>query len=264
MVGGGQVERNRHLPRHQQGGLRRGGFCDPALRLIDARGESGREYTVFSDSQAAVARVRHTDCGSAQALASAAVDYSYQISARGNSISLRWTPAHQGVDGNEQADAWARRAAERREGRASPDYLREASLAHLTRISTERRVADRGRWIREHVGRKHRYCTPPGGKMRKELGKVKKERAARFYQLLSGHAAMAPTFGASARPPATGAGGADQESGRRATTSSSGADAGLQRSAAYGRASRETAAPGPPRCASSSETRAQRRQFWGS
>ena len=68
-----------------------------ALRLIDARGECGREYTDFSDSQAAVARVRHTDCGPAQALASAAVDYSYQISARGNSISLRWTPAHHGL-----------------------------------------------------------------------------------------------------------------------------------------------------------------------
>ena len=100
------------------------------------------------------------------------VDFSYQIRSRGNDISLRWTPAHQGVDGNEQADAWAKRAAERREGRADPAYLREASLSKLTRVSTERRTTQTGRWIREHVGRRHRYHPPPGGRMRKELGRV--------------------------------------------------------------------------------------------
>ena len=163
-----------------------------ALRLIDSRGEFGKEYTIFSDSQAAIARAQHTDCGPAQALASAAVDLSHQISARGCSVSLRWTPAHQGVEGNEQADARARRAAERREEQADPDFLRETSLSHLTRISTEKRATQTGQWIREHVGRRHRYCPPPGGKMRKELGKVQKERAGRFYQLLSGHAATAP------------------------------------------------------------------------
>ena len=83
--------------------------------------------------------------------------FSYKVRSRGNDISIRWTPAHQGVDGNEQADAWAKRAAEGREGRADPAYLREASLSHLTRISTEKRATDTGQWIRSHVKRKHRY-----------------------------------------------------------------------------------------------------------
>ena len=48
-----------------------------AIRLLDARGECGRSYTVFSDSQAAIARAQHTDCGPAQALASAVVVFSY-------------------------------------------------------------------------------------------------------------------------------------------------------------------------------------------
>ena len=48
------------------------------------------------------------------------------------------------------------------------------------------------RRIREHVGRRHRYRPPPGGRMRRELGRVRKELAGRFYQLLSGHATTAP------------------------------------------------------------------------
>ena len=42
----------------------------------------------------------------------------------------------QGVEGNKQADATARAAAER-EGRAEPAYLLEASLAHLSRKTTK-------------------------------------------------------------------------------------------------------------------------------
>ena len=40
---------------------------------------------------------------------------------------MRWTPAHLGVEENEHADALAKRAAEGEEGRASPEYLGEAS-----------------------------------------------------------------------------------------------------------------------------------------
>ena len=50
--------------------------------------------------------------------------------------------------------------------------------------------------------------------MRKELGRVRKEVASRFYQLLSGHAATAPTFSVLASLPATGVGGVDRESDR--------------------------------------------------
>ena len=238
-------------------------FAIQAIRLLNARGECGRSYTIFSDSQAAVARAQRTDCGPDQALASAVVSFSCEIRSRGNDINIRWTPAHQGVDGNEQADAWARRAEEGVEGRADPVYLREASLSHLTRISAERRATDTGQWISSHVKRKHRYRPPPGGKMRRELGKVRKELAGRFYQLLSGHVAVAPpTYSCLARPPTTGAGGADQESDRPATIFSLGADAGPPRSAGFGRASRGTAASGPPRSVSFSEIRAPHRRFW--
>lgn len=40
-----------------------------AIRLLNERGETRREYTVFSDAQAAIARVQHNRWGPAQALA---------------------------------------------------------------------------------------------------------------------------------------------------------------------------------------------------
>ena len=45
-----------------------------AVRLLNERGEEGQAYTTFSDSQAAVARIQHSDCGPAQALARAAIE----------------------------------------------------------------------------------------------------------------------------------------------------------------------------------------------
>ena len=163
-----------------------------AVDLLDARGETGQSYAIFSDSQAAIFRVLHEECGPAQALARATIEASRRLRARGNDVTIRWTPSHQGVPGNERADTGARAAAAGDRETASPTYLREASLSHLTRLATETRSAETSRWIRERVKRKHRYRPPPGGKMRSELRAVRKERAGRFYQLMTGHAATAP------------------------------------------------------------------------
>ena len=59
---------------------------------------------------------------------------------RGNSLAVRWTPAHAGVEENEQADEAARRAAEGGGDRAGPDFLREASLSRLLRVIAEARA----------------------------------------------------------------------------------------------------------------------------
>ena len=162
-----------------------------AIRLLDERGEAGREYAVFSDAQAAIARMQHDRCGPAQVLAKAVISTTDDFYRRGNTLSLRWTPSHVGVEGNEQADRAAKRAAEGEGERAEPEYLREASLAHLMRKTTEERSEAAREWVRGHVGRRHRYRPPPGGKLRKGLARTREELAGRFYQLLSGHAATA-------------------------------------------------------------------------
>ena len=66
----------------------------------------------------------------------AAVD---ELHERGNSSTVRWTPAHAGVEGNEQADEAARHAAEEGGASAGHSFLREASLSHLMRKTTEAR-----------------------------------------------------------------------------------------------------------------------------
>ena len=163
-----------------------------AIRLLSDRGETGVSYTVFSDSQAAMFRLLHEECGLAQVLARAAITASQELRARGSDITIRWTPSHRGVAGNERADALAKKGAAGELRWESPDYLREASLAHLTRKITEARSLETSSWIRAHVKRRHRYRPPPGGKIRQELRAARKEVAGRYYQLLSGHAATAP------------------------------------------------------------------------
>ena len=162
-----------------------------AVRLLNGRGEEGQAYTVFSDSQVVVAQIQHDDCGPAQALARAVVDMAYELRQRGNSITVRRDPAHLSEESNKHADATAKRAAGGEEDRASPEYLGEASLSHLTRKTTEARSRATREWIRDHVRRERRYRPPPRGKLRKGLGKVRRELAGRFYQLLPGHAAAA-------------------------------------------------------------------------
>ena len=162
-----------------------------ALDEFNSRGESSRRYTIFSDSQAAISRAQHDQTGPGQTLAVRVIGTAETLAARGNTVTLRWTPSHAGVTGNEQADRAAKRAAEGREEEADQEYLREASLSHLVRTTTEARASATAEWIRNHCGRRRRYHPPRGGKMRKELGKCPKELASRFYQLMSGHAAIA-------------------------------------------------------------------------
>ena len=104
-----------------------------AVRLLNDRGETGGSYTVFSDSQAAIFRLLHEECGPAQALAREAIEASQELRSRGCDITIRWTPSHRGVTGNERADALAKQVAAGELAQADPAYLREASLAHLTR-----------------------------------------------------------------------------------------------------------------------------------
>ena len=76
------------------------------LKIINQRKESG-QHTIFSDSASAVDRARTDSMGPGQRPATATHEVGGHISGRSSATTIRWTPAHQGVEGNEAARTWA-------------------------------------------------------------------------------------------------------------------------------------------------------------
>ena len=94
-----------------------------------------------------------------------------------------------------RADGYAKAAADQSapcDDDETPDELRrEASLSYMTRTATEARSRAMAEWITDHVAARHWYRPPPGrGLRRQHLRSVRKELAGRFYQFLSGRAAI--------------------------------------------------------------------------
>ena len=162
-----------------------------ALRVFDERGQSGKEYTIFSDCQPAIQRARSDQPGLGQCWTCAIIEVASRPVARGNSIDIRWTPAHRGVRGNEVADSMAKEATGG-QTRDVPDQIRwQASLPHLSRRATERRSETTAQWIRDHVRPERRYVPPGGlGFRKRAMRRVRKSTAQPYYQLMSGHAAI--------------------------------------------------------------------------
>ena len=82
-----------------------------ALRVVEAREQTGRKYTIISGSQAAIRRAAMDSLGPGQQWARAIVEVADRVMARGNEISIIWVPAHRGVPGNEVVDGMAKTAA---------------------------------------------------------------------------------------------------------------------------------------------------------
>ena len=85
-----------------------------ALKVFDERGQSGKEYTIFSDCQPAIQRARADQLGPGQCWARAIIEVASRLRARGNSTDIPWAPAHRGIKGNEVADGMAKEVAEGR------------------------------------------------------------------------------------------------------------------------------------------------------
>ena len=91
----------------------------------------------------------------------------------GCSLSIRCTPAHRVVEGNEIADTYAKWATDGYSDadKLDKDYLREASLAHLIRKAAEAKTRSTKDWIRRHVKAERRYRPPRGGGFERTSGR---------------------------------------------------------------------------------------------
>jgi len=80
-----------------------------------------RPVTILLDSQAAIARLRHTQPGPGQALAIQAHAIAKRLHTQGRQPTIQWVPGHAGVEGNEKADQVAKQAASKLPGRLRHD-----------------------------------------------------------------------------------------------------------------------------------------------
>ena len=167
-----------------------------ALVQFYGRDQRGHDYTIFTDSVAAMRRVRGVAPGPGQDMAIRAIEITERLVRKGNTVTIRWTPAHAGVEGNERADLAAKDAAtlpqmRETQGRFSLSFLKR----RISEEVSERWISDTTTRIEKGRGSRGAYEGPDRRarqRIRALLGKTRKGVASRFFQLLSGHAMIAP------------------------------------------------------------------------
>lgn len=126
-------------------GLRCRVLCDlPGLENYRRPRGERPEITIFSDSSTAIDRIRSDRMGPGQRFAAARHEVCSCIVGRGSTVTIRWAPAHLGVEGNEEAGTWAKAAAEGSSYESDRAHPREMSLSHTTRETTKTKSRARG------------------------------------------------------------------------------------------------------------------------
>ena len=115
------------------------------------RGEEGQDYTIWTDSSAALNRAALDVMGQGQRFTVTLIEVHNWLASRGNILTLRCIPGHTGVGGNEVADEWAGESAKSVGDTLPRAYLRETSIAHLARAANEATSTGVSRWIVDHV-----------------------------------------------------------------------------------------------------------------
>ena len=106
---------------------------------MEARGQSRRRYTIFS--QAAIRRALADSLGPGQQRARAIIEVAERVMANNNHTWICWVSVHRGAQSNETADRMAKEAASGQSDEV-PDQVRwQTSLPHLARRTTEQRTA---------------------------------------------------------------------------------------------------------------------------
>jgi ribonuclease HI len=160
-----------------------------ALRIAKrVRGKG--PITILLDSQAAIARLQHTQAGPGQALAIQAHAAARDLLAQGREPIIQWVPGHTGIEGNERADQAAKQAASK-----PGSGLKGLSLAFTSRVCTEAVQARKKGWLARALTKRSKqsqleYRPQKGWQLDPVAAQASKQLASRYYQLKTGHAAI--------------------------------------------------------------------------
>jgi hypothetical protein len=118
------------------------------------------------------------------------MDRSLKLASNRYGVMLRRVLAYQGIEGNEVTDCWAKEAAWR-DGAGTRMEGVEASLAFLKRITQEEKKRKTKEWLKEKIKGSRAYILKEKEGIRQYLRSERRETAMRYYQLITGHVAIA-------------------------------------------------------------------------
>ncbi|ODM15123.1 hypothetical protein SI65_09362 [Aspergillus cristatus] len=150
--------------------------------LQEAEKQATRDpVTILLDSQAAIARLRHTRVGPGQVAAIEAANLAQGLVSRGQAVTIQ--PAA--------------KAAATRPPIPTGGTQGLLSLAHLQRTQTEATREAREKWLREAMAKRtpaaqRTYRPHRGWRLDPAAAGAPKALASRYYQLKMGHAAIGP------------------------------------------------------------------------
>ena len=164
-----------------------------ALELAARRRAAPEAVTIYTDAQAAMRRIVAEEPGPGQKYAVLARKWVAALKQTRPEvrIEIRWCPAHEGVEGNEKADEWAKQAAEEPDARGV-EWLRYGdrygvwrmppprSLANLRREIAEKKWGEARSWTEERV-RRRKYKLARDQRPNWMVERAPKHLAGRFH-----------------------------------------------------------------------------------
>ena len=121
------------------------------------------------DPEAAIRPARTGERGPGKRCVVEVIDVASTLIQRGNSVTIRWRAAYNGVEDNRLANMNAKVAAENTANVVRRRLLRNASLALTSRSIADKGTSNMTRWIEDHVKSGQPYRPPRGERMRQEL-----------------------------------------------------------------------------------------------